>query len=335
MVSVALDKKNLKKFVGAMLKQGKALGPVATENGTVLGELSAKSDIVLDYANFKLPPKREFFPQCEVITRFDGTKVSEEPVRGQASVIFGVRPCDGQALAYLDKVFSDAAYTDPYYQARRDSALVISLACSEPGEACFCMSTGCGPSATAGADIAAAGQAASLLFEPVTKKGEAFLKKNSALFRAPTAHELQNKKRQESESAKRISTVAVSGAPKALEKRNDSRFWEELAETCLSCGACTFLCPTCHCFDLYEEKRGSASARIRLHDACMFPSFTREASGHNPRARKGERMRQRVMHKFSYAPENFGAVFCVGCGRCVEHCPSNIDIRETIAKVNS
>ena len=335
MVSVALDKKNLKKFVGAMLKQGKALGPVATENGTVLGELTAKSDIVLDYGNFKLPPKREFFPQCEVITRFDGTKVSEEPVRGQASVIFGVRPCDAQALAYLDKVFSDETYTDPYYQTRRDGALVISLACSEPGEACFCTATGGGPGATTGADIAAFSQSASVLLEAVSKKGESFLKKNTGLFREPTKKELQNKKTQGSEYAKRLSRVDVSGAPKALEKRNDSRFWDEIAETCLSCGACTFLCPTCHCFDLYEEKRGSASARIRLHDACTFPSFTREASGHNPRAGKGDRMRQRVMHKFSYAPENFGTVFCVGCGRCVVHCPSNIDIRETIAKVNS
>jgi predicted aldo/keto reductase-like oxidoreductase len=67
----------------------------------------------------------------------------------------------------------------------------------------------------------------------------------------------------------------------------------------------------------------------------MFPSFVREASGHNPRGRKGERMRQRIMHKFSYAPENFNAVFCVGCGRCVANCPSNIDVRETIAMVNA
>jgi ferredoxin len=86
---------------------------------------------------------------------------------------------------------------------------------------------------------------------------------------------------------------------------------------------------------LYEEKQETGSARLRVHDACMFVSFVREASGHNPRGRKGERMRQRIMHKFSYAPENFNAAFCVGCGRCVVNCPSNIDIRETIAMVNA
>jgi sulfhydrogenase subunit beta (sulfur reductase) len=65
----------------------------------------------------------------------------------------------------------------------------------------------------------------------------------------------------------------------------------------------------------------------------MFTAFTREASGHNPRSKPGERMRQRVMHKFSYAPENFNEIFCVGCGRCIVNCPSNIDIRETVSRI--
>ena len=335
MVSVALDKKNLSRLVAVMRKQGTVIGPVASGDEVVLAEIMGKSVPELEFANFKLPLKREFFPQCEVISRYKKNGPVEEPVNNGPVVLFGVRPCDTQSLSFLDKVFFDEKYKDPYYAKRRDNALVISLACTDPAATCFCMSTGGGPVSRLGTDILSVNLAKSLLFEPVSKKGEAFVKINKSLFRKPTAAELKEREKQESNSRKNMAAVEVSRSPESLAKKNDPAFWEGLAETCLSCGVCTYLCPTCHCFDLYEEKQEAGSARLRVHDACMFASFVREASGHNPRARKGERMRQRVMHKFSYAPENFQAAFCVGCGRCVANCPSNIDIRETIAMVNA
>jgi ferredoxin len=334
-VSVALDKKNLSMLVAVMRKQGTVIGPVASGDEVVLAEIMGKSVPELEFANFKLPLKREFFPQCEVISRYKKNGPVEEPVNNGPVVLFGVRPCDTQSLSFLDKVFFDEKYKDPYYAKRRDNALVISLACTDPAATCFCMSTGGGPVSRLGTDILSVNLAKSLLFEPVSKKGEAFVKINKSLFRKPTAAELKEREKQESNSRKNMAAVEVSRSPESLAKKNDPAFWEGLAETCLSCGVCTYLCPTCHCFDLYEEKQEAGSARLRVHDACMFASFVREASGHNPRARKGERMRQRVMHKFSYAPENFQAAFCVGCGRCVANCPSNIDIRETIAMVNA
>jgi ferredoxin len=333
--SVALDKKNLSKLVAAMRKQGTVLGPVASGNEVVLAEITGALVPELEFANFKLPLKREFFPQCEVISRYDKNGQVEEPVMSGPVVLFGVRPCDTLSLSFLDKVFMDEKYKDPYYAKRRDNALVISLACTAPAATCFCMSTGGGPSSRLGTDILAVNLAKSILFEPVSNKGQTFVKKNKSLFRNPADAELKAQEKQEADSRNKMATVEVSRAPGSLGKKNDPAFWEGLAETCLSCGACTFLCPTCHCFDLYEEKQEAGSARLRVHDACMFASFVREASGHNPRARKGERMRQRIMHKFSYAPENFKTAFCVGCGRCVVNCPSNIDIRETIAMVNA
>jgi sulfhydrogenase subunit beta (sulfur reductase) len=333
--SVAIDKKNLGKLVAAMRKQGTVLGPVASGDEVVLAEINAKSVPELEFANFKLPLKREFFPQCEVVSRYNKNGPVEEAVMKGPVVLFGVRPCDTQSRSFLDMVFVDEKYKDPYYAKRRDNALVISLACPDPAATCFCMSTGGGPASRLGTDMLAVNLAKSLLLYPVSKKGEAFVNKNKSLFRKPTAAELKAQEKQESDSRKKMTSVEVSRAPGSLAKKNDPAFWEGLAETCLSCGACTFLCPTCHCFDLYEEKQETGSARLRVHDACMFPSFVREASGHNPRGRKGERMRQRIMHKFTYAPENFNAVFCVGCGRCVANCPSNIDVRETIALVNA
>lgn len=335
MQQAALDKKNLTKLVAAMLKQGTVRGPVrdARTKGVVLGDLSPKSGIVFDYANFKLPPKREFFPQCEVIARYDANGTHQKAARDEKVILFGIRPCDAQSLLYLDKVFADAQYTDPYYQMRRDNALIISLACAEPAHTCFCSSVDGGPAASAGADVMAFDLGKSLVFEAVSEKGEEFIKKNKALLRAPTTTEIQKRKQQEEKARNSLPELRYTDVPQAIKKNFNSPLWDALAETCLGCGACTYLCPTCHCFDLYDEKQETGSMKIRVHDACMFALFNREASGHNPRSKRSERMRQRVMHKFSYAPENFSDIFCVGCGRCIINCPSNIDIRETVSRV--
>jgi ferredoxin len=110
----------------------------------------------------------------------------------------------------------------------------------------------------------------------------------------------------------------------------DDGRWEELTVRCLGCGSCTYLCPTCHCFDIADEARLYKGRRIRTWDSCQFPLFTKHASGHNPRRNKKERLRQRFMHKFSYAVENTGTALCVGCGRCIAGCPVNLDIRDVI-----
>jgi sulfhydrogenase subunit beta (sulfur reductase) len=330
----AVDKKNLNTFLTAMLKHARVSGPILDKRtgSVVLGDLTAKSAITFDYVNFMLPPKREFFPQCETIARYDATGLREEAVAGEQVILFGIRPCDAQSFLYLDKVFSDAQFTDPYYRKRRDNACIIALACETAGPACFCSSVGGGASSTAGADIMAFDMGDSLVFETISAKGELFFKKNGAMLRKPSAAEMQKRKKLGARNSG-APELRIADAPNSIKKNFNSPVWEAIAETCLGCGACTFLCPTCHCFDLFDDKQDTGGRKLRLHDACMFASFNREASGHNPRSKKSERMRQRVMHKFSYAPENMGAIFCVGCGRCVSNCPSNIDIRETVSRM--
>jgi sulfhydrogenase subunit beta (sulfur reductase) len=321
----ALDVKDLKKLVAALAREGSVKGPKTGENGPVLADVSGDAES-LDYTNFRLPPKRELFPQCETI---DNNQDAE------AVVLFGIRPCDALAIDYLDKVLIDERFVDPFYKKKRDKTLVVSMACKEPGSTCFCSSVGGGPSGAAGADIVFHHLKNSLLFEPVSEKGRAFLAKNKKIFREPTDKEVQAKNNQESESLRAMAEIPASAVPSSIKSKDAPAFWNEVAETCLSCGACTYVCPTCHCFDFYEEKTQSGYQKKRIHDACMFASFSREASGHNPRPKPGDRMRQRIMHKFSYTHENFGRIFCVGCGRCVRFCPSNIDIRETVAKATA
>jgi sulfhydrogenase subunit beta (sulfur reductase) len=330
---VLLDKKDFKKLLSAMRKLGTVKGPIAGKNGIVLGELSDTNGLLTGFANFKLPIKREFFPQCEVLSQYDDTGVVREIVSDEPGVLFGVRPCDAQALALVDKVFCDDRFVDPYYRKRRENLLVISLACATPEATCFCLSVKGGPASKTGTDILTFDIGKSLLLEPVSEKGETFLKKNKAIFKVATEKDIELAKKQETAARKQMNNVAVSEAHVALKKQNSPGLWEKISETCLSCGACTFLCPTCHCFDLCDEKAPGGGRKLRVHDACMFPSFVKEASGHNPRATKGQRMRQRVMHKFSYTQDNFDEVFCVGCGRCIINCPSNIDIRQTLAEV--
>jgi Fe-S-cluster-containing hydrogenase component 2 len=110
-------------------------------------------------------------------------------------------------------------------------------------------------------------------------------------------------------------------------------FWQQASEKCLGCGACAYLCPTCHCFDISDETVGGAQVRYRTWDTCNFPLFTLEASGFNPRKQKSQRLRQRILHKFSYFPSTHGMAACVGCGRCVRACPVNLDIRTMLAQI--
>jgi len=115
----------------------------------------------------------------------------------------------------------------------------------------------------------------------------------------------------------------------------NAEFWEELQFACIICGVCTFICPTCWCFDIQDEVLKGDGLRLRNWDSCMFPLFTLHGSGHNPRSQKLQRVRQRFMHKLKYFPDKYHkGVACVGCGRCVQQCPVNIDIRQVFRLMN-
>ena len=198
---------------------------------------------------------------------------------------------------------------------------------------CFCTSVGGGPGDGSGADVLAVRLEADLLLTAQTPRGEELLSSAADLLTDATPAAVKEAAEQIHAAGEQIAPVQVSGSAQRLRDAYGSPLWETASQKCLGCGTCSFLCPTCHCFDMADEVRGGAGRRIRTWDCCAYPLFTLHASGHNPRPTPKERWRQRIMHKFRYAVENFDLLFCVGCGRCIRYCPVSMDLRTVLKEV--
>ncbi|MCX7816977.1 MAG: 4Fe-4S dicluster domain-containing protein [Syntrophales bacterium] len=308
--------------------------PVLVEGDVLFKALEKGDEPLLGYANSKNAPKNFFFPRSEIMLRFTrtpkGLVLTHEEITSQEGVLFGARPCDTRSFILLDMLFDQEKYKDPYYIAKRQRTTVVSLACANPPYAtCFCTSVGGHPVDSQGADVLITDVGGEYLVEFLTPKGEALVKYFGEVEADESVEEKKKKVSEEAEKAL-AKKLAVDGLKEKLDRNFHSPFWDDVHKRCLACGTCTYLCPTCHCFDIRDEVKYDDGRRLRNWDSCMFPLFTQETSGHNPRPTQRERWRQRVMHKFSYYPENFGAIACVGCGRCVMYCPVNIDIRKIV-----
>jgi sulfhydrogenase subunit beta (sulfur reductase) len=347
-----LPAQKLDDFIAAVNGSSTLVAPAAIGEGGTPGEtlfrpVSSAADMAFDRVNTRLSVKGLFFPQRETLLGFEGSVLREVPAPGgRQVVIFGARPCDAQSLLFMDKVFEGKAtapgnvtHEDPYYVARRRASIVISLACDSPCPSCFCTSVGGHPYGTDGADIlasrASADGADSFLLEPVTDRGRAFLAEHAGLLAPADPGAEAAREARARAAAAGMKVLDFSGVKEKADSSFDSPVWERIARICLGCGVCTYVCPTCHCFDITDETVGTAGIRVRTWDACQYPLYTMHASGHNPRPAKRARMRQRIMHKYSYTVETAGTVSCTGCGRCVRQCPVNLDIRQMLLAVKN
>ncbi|MQY77123.1 MAG: 4Fe-4S ferredoxin [Spirochaeta sp.] len=335
-----IKKTDLDKLINYATEQNKLFyGPAKGEEGFEFRVVTSYEEITLDYDNVKLSPKSIFFPQREVLYRFSGDTLKKVKIEAENPIIFGIRPCDASALVYLDKVFNDvnSKFQDPYYQMRREKALIIALACDTPRAACFCTSVGGSPDGKTGSDILVTDLGETLVFEPCSEKGKDFMDE-SGLFKKATERDIEEKEektRQAEQSMAKIPTPDIAALTEKIDQDFENPLWDEITQNCLGCGACTYLCPTCHCFDITDEENGKKEGiRLRTWDSCQYPLFTLHASGHNPRVNKKQRLRQRIMHKFSYSVANTGDIYCVGCGRCITNCPVNLDIRDMLNALN-
>ncbi|HVO37753.1 MAG TPA: 4Fe-4S dicluster domain-containing protein [Spirochaetia bacterium] len=326
-----LREKDFDTLLNALRKDSVIYAPVLDrrDGTTAFSPVESSAEADFSRVNTRLSVKGLFFPQRERLLRFEGNSFSEEMPPAERFVVFGVRPCDARSLSWLDGVFLSAAREDPYFRTRRANGIVISMACDHPSPSCFCTSTGGSPYGMDGADllVSRTGRDGELLFEAASARGRELLDSHGPLFQRADEKAAEERAAREQAARARMKTIDLDGIKKKLDAGMESPLWDELSASCLGCGVCAYLCPSCHCFDITDEKQGSRGIRVRSWDTCQFPRFTLHASGHNPRPRKKARLRQRVMHKFSYAVETAGTVYCSGCGRCVRACPVDLDIR--------
>lgn len=324
-------------FLKAMTEGGKRRLLAPAKVGDKLQMVETEPEKVsLDFTNTHQSPKGAFFPQTEKMMAFhnDVTKSDAfvyKPLgldEVKPSVMFGIRPCDAKGLIVCDKTFQNNRFTDPYWKSKYESTLKIGLACSSPCAACFCTAVGGSPFGEEGLDALAMVKDGGLVIKAVTAEGEEFIKNLSGVESTDAAAELaEAKKAAEAKLPPPLDFSKLDSA--AILDIYNQPHWKDTADRCLNCGTCTFVCPTCHCFDIQDEQSEKGGVRMRNWDTCMSWLYTVHGTGHNPRPTKTERMRQRFMHKLKYIPiKQDGACGCIGCGRCVNLCPVNIDIRE-------
>jgi len=332
-----LDAKDLAPFMNVLAAEFDLQVPRVEGDATRFGPY--RKEIPCDFS--RTPPthpaKTLLFPNPEVLFRYTkdaGGRVilSEDPLDSGLRVALGVRACDVRAFEALDAVFLRRGRTDTAYQARRNSLCILGMGCVTPSPLCFCDRMGSHPFDTRGMDALIVPLAGGWALETLTERGQEVLNTVASLLR--TASEEEKKQvaalRTKGPSRKSGMPVDFRALAGAVAASREDPFWNTLAARCLGCGICTFVCPVCSCFTIEDTGKARSGIRQRTWDSCMFPAFTREASGYNPREGMDRRLKQRFFHKFSYSIENGEPPGCVGCGRCVEKCPAAIDIREIV-----
>lgn len=283
-------------------------------------------------------PKDFFFPQSECLMKFktEGKNIEIIDTRSESEdfAIFGVRACDARAFKVLDNVFLKEP-VDTYYKNRREHGIIISLACDRPAETCFCGTFDI-DAANPDGDIVCYKTESALYLDAKTEKGQGLLAAVEAATEPAEASEIDAAKQQITERLNKLPLADLKSDAFGAGK-TDTYFnapeWKELSEACLGCGTCTFVCPTCQCYDIKDFNTGRVVIRHRCWDSCMYSEFTKMSAG-QPRLTQLERFRQRFMHKLVYYPENNDGLFsCVGCGRCVSKCPIGMNIVKVMKKL--
>lgn len=328
-----IPKEHLDLFVSILPAFGEVWAPVRRGTGFAFDRPRRWSEVVLDYPRTILPPKKLLLPPQESLLRFDDEhgyrELLEEASRPR--VLFGVHAYDIFGVNILDRVFGDGRFRDPYYLTRRKSTAIVGID-FRPDELHFCHSMNA-DFVDGGFDLFLSDVGEHYLVLVGTSRGDDMVELSGALLEEPTHRDLDEYKRRSDERRRAYCTdVNPSELPEILEMEYGSEVWDELGHRCLSCGACTAVCPTCYCFDVRDEVElgGHGGRRIREWDSCLFHTHALVAGGENFREARSARIKFRFYHKQRGFVAEYGRPSCVGCGRCAAVCPAGIDIVSVI-----
>ncbi|HTP88349.1 MAG TPA: 4Fe-4S dicluster domain-containing protein [Bryobacteraceae bacterium] len=264
--------------------------------------------------------------------------VPDRSAPGVKYALFGVRPCDLAGIAMLDRVFAQGAFPDPDYVERRSRAFIVAVQCGRAAASCFCTSMNTGPRATTGFDLALTEISSDrhrFYVEAASAAGRSILSEVKHRAVEP-ADEEAARHVWESTIAAISRTLETAGLRDTLGRDTENQAWQTAASTCLACGNCTMVCPTCFCstFEDSSDLAGKTAERRRKWDSCFSLTFS-YIHGGSVRSSLAARYRQRILHKLVWWHDQFGSSGCVGCGRCTTWCPAGIDFTREVNKLRA
>lgn len=299
---------------------------------------SPSEDIVIGEVRATEPLKGFFSPVREKVAELFNPELPKK--KRKPTAIVGVKACDLKGFLVQDHVFRNHGCEDPLYGRAREDNLIISADCTQVIDTCFCLALGVRPYPESHFDINLSEVTGGFIVEVGSPKGQQVFDTHRSLFQDPdTTHLTERKEGRRRIVAEVERKVAEHGVPHQdhyqgmIQRNYESTIWEDEAKTCVECGACNTICPTCHCFMLTDQNEGDKVVRYRQWDSCMFKDFARVAGGGNPRPRLWMRLRNRFEKKFDFFPQVAGVYACTGCGRCISACPANIDIRRVLKRL--
>jgi len=283
-----------------------------------LSELK-KESIVIDSKKNILPIKQYFFPPKEDLFIFDKkTKQLDSPDYKKELIIICHHLGQLEAMTQLDEIM-EKPNSDFFYWQRREKSILIGL---------IDESVEVAPGGDLILEKINSKQYRALI---ITDKGRSII--SGKFFKK--VEKLEVKKYSGEENIFKEKLLDSELLANTVEWSKDHKIWDELAQKCLGCGICTYVCPLCHCFSMQDRVSldDKKCTRCRQWDACTLPQFAKVAGGHDFHKTIKERYYNWFYHKFVRAYKEYGKAQCVACGSCGRSCPAGIKIGEVLKEL--
>ena len=330
-----IKKDDLHKWLEHLRKEARLYAPRKKENQYVFRPVRDVNDVALDYIPTILPPKKYYYPQRERLLKFNvhPFKTAKAISKFEEFILFGVHTCDIAGIQCMDVVFKESP-EDPNYLNRKEKMTIIGLECLKYCDKyASCAAVG-NHEPRGGYDLMMVDIGYGFILHVNSEKGEKLVKDVRYIRQAGEQDmEILSKVRREKRKNFRNEYDApIQQVSECFDRSFSSEVWEDVGKRCVACGNCTAVCPTCYCFDVYDEMELTLNGgtRYRVWNSCQMDEFATVAGGEDFRSGRDSRQRHRYYRKFKYSVDKFKRYFCTGCGRCSRTCMADIVLIETV-----